>query len=45
MESLRGQELALDARASGFVFVLEKLLHSRWIWSWRLRICRNRRCR
>ena len=28
VESLRGQELAVDARASGFVFVLEKLLRS-----------------
>jgi ABC-type nitrate/sulfonate/bicarbonate transport system substrate-binding protein len=29
VESLRGKELAVDARASGFVFVLEKLLRSR----------------
>jgi ABC-type nitrate/sulfonate/bicarbonate transport system substrate-binding protein len=28
IESLRGKELAVDARASGFVFVLEKLLRS-----------------
>ena len=28
VESLRGKELAVDARASGFVFVLEKLLRS-----------------
>ena len=28
VESLRGQELAVDARASGFVFVFEKLLRS-----------------
>src|SRR5919109_3534788 len=28
VESLRGQELAVDARASGFVFILEKLLRS-----------------
>src|SRR5262245_47691389 len=28
VESLRGQQLAVDARASGFVFVLEKLLRS-----------------
>ena len=26
VESLRGKELAVDARASGFVFILEKLL-------------------
>ena len=29
VESLRGQALAVDARASGFVFVLEKLLRSK----------------
>lgn len=29
VELLRGKELAVDARASGFVFVLEKLLRSR----------------
>lgn len=29
IESLRGKALAVDARASGFVFVLEKLLRSR----------------
>jgi ABC-type nitrate/sulfonate/bicarbonate transport system substrate-binding protein len=29
VESLRGQALAVDARASGFVFILEKLLRSR----------------
>jgi len=28
VESLRGKELAVDARASGFVFILEKLLRS-----------------
>jgi ABC-type nitrate/sulfonate/bicarbonate transport system substrate-binding protein len=28
VEALRGRELAVDARASGFVFVLEKLLRS-----------------
>lgn len=28
VESLRGQALAVDARASGFVFILEKLLRS-----------------
>lgn len=28
VESLRGKELAVDARASGFVFVLERLLRS-----------------
>jgi ABC-type nitrate/sulfonate/bicarbonate transport system substrate-binding protein len=29
VESLRGKTLAVDARASGFVFILEKLLRSR----------------
>lgn len=29
VESLRGKELAVDARASGFVFILEKFLRSR----------------
>lgn len=29
VESLRGQALAVDARASGFVFILEKLLRSK----------------
>ena len=29
VESLRGKDLAVDARASGFVFILEKLLRSR----------------
>lgn len=29
VESLRGKNLAVDARASGFVFILEKLLRSR----------------
>jgi ABC-type nitrate/sulfonate/bicarbonate transport system substrate-binding protein len=29
IESLRGKELAVDARASGFVFILEKLLRSK----------------
>jgi ABC-type nitrate/sulfonate/bicarbonate transport system substrate-binding protein len=29
VESLRGKELAVDARASGFVFILEKLLRSK----------------
>jgi ABC-type nitrate/sulfonate/bicarbonate transport system substrate-binding protein len=29
VESLRGQELAVDARASGFVFILEKLLRTK----------------
>lgn len=29
IESLRGKALAVDARASGFVFILEKLLHSK----------------
>jgi ABC-type nitrate/sulfonate/bicarbonate transport system substrate-binding protein len=29
IESLRGKSLAVDARASGFVFILEKLLRSR----------------
>jgi ABC-type nitrate/sulfonate/bicarbonate transport system substrate-binding protein len=29
IESLRGKRLAVDARASGFVFILEKLLRSR----------------
>jgi ABC-type nitrate/sulfonate/bicarbonate transport system substrate-binding protein len=28
VDSLRGKELAVDARASGFVFILEKLLRS-----------------
>ena len=28
IESLRGKELAVDARASGFVFIFEKLLRS-----------------
>lgn len=29
VESLRGKELAVDARASGFVFILEKLLRTK----------------
>jgi ABC-type nitrate/sulfonate/bicarbonate transport system substrate-binding protein len=29
VESLRGKQLAVDARASGFVFILEKLLRSK----------------